>query len=121
MAQLKKSCSSLLSTVYANAGNAAKYGSASECSTLTTGLGSMLNGQTIPDGCCSDGRAFITAGCACSADVVTLVDSLRILPAGTDTAMAISGECEVAVEEAVAGTRVGARARAPSPRALVLL
>ena len=51
----------------------------------------MLGSTSIDSGCCSDARAFVVAGCACSADVVTLVDSLRILPAGTDTPMAISG------------------------------
>lgn len=69
---------------------AAQYGTASDCSSLTSALDKYVTGG-ISDACCRDARAFVTSGCACSQDVVDLLSGLRVLPAGADPALAVSG------------------------------
>ena len=71
-------------------GVAAAYGTANDCGTLTAALDKYV-ATDLSDACCRDARAFVTSGCACAPEVADLLTGLRVLPAGTDAAMALSG------------------------------
>lgn len=55
----------------------------------------------------SDARVFVTSGCACSPDVPDLLMSLRVLPAGTDPAMSVSGIVNLLQASKCATTALG--------------
>lgn len=69
---------------------AAKYGAESDCAALKSAADKYAGGGLSSD-CCAKARAFVTAGCACSQDVVDLLGGLRVLPAGDDPTLALSG------------------------------
>ena len=85
---------------------AANYGTTSDCTSLKSALDKYVTGS-ISDACCRDARAFVTSGCACSQDVVDLLAGLRVLPAGADPALAVSGIVNLLQASKCASTATG--------------
>jgi hypothetical protein len=76
--------------VWSLANVAAKYGQSQSCDELKSAASKYSNGGLSSD-CCDKAKSFVTSGCACSKDVVDLLGGLRVLPAGDDPALALSG------------------------------
>ena len=81
-------CAVLKPVLHGQYGQPSAYASA-DCSQLTGEVERL--GLTLSDVCCTDARAFVDTGCACSPDVQDLLVGLRVLPAGADPVATING------------------------------
>ena len=81
-------CAVLKPVLHGQYGQPSAYASA-ECSQITGEVERL--GISLSDTCCSDARAFVDTGCACSPDVQDLLVGLRVLPAGADPVATING------------------------------
>ena len=62
---------------------------------------------SVPSSLLSDARVFVTSGCACSPDVPDLLTSLRVLPAGADASLSVSGIVNLLQASKCATTALG--------------
>ena len=81
-------CAVLKPVLHGQYGQPSAYATA-DCSQLTGEVERL--GLTLSDTCCTDARAFVDTGCACSPDVQDLLVGLRVLPAGADPVATING------------------------------
>ena len=81
-------CAVLKPVLHGQYGQPSAYATA-DCTQLTGEVERL--GLTLSDTCCTDARAFVDTGCACSPDVQDLLVGLRVLPAGADPVATING------------------------------
>lgn len=97
-------CAVLKPVLHGQYGQPSAYATA-DCSQLTGEVERL--GVPLSDVCCTDARAFVDTGCACSPDVQDLLVGLRVLPAGADPVATINGLVGLLQGSRCSGTAFG--------------
>ena len=99
---MQTACASLQPVFFSAGLPSVPYAAATDCAVLAAGAAALLPPASLSPACCEATRQFAAIGCACDADVETLLVGLGLLPAGAPAGDVVRGIINLAQASACA-------------------